>query len=117
MDEDSGKRFLPRIWEKLEPEAGVLDVETARRNALERLASFPAKLKGGIKKKEMAKRIEQDCDLLQELVIKRGSFGACALPDALEPIVYMRILNDDGNFRDMIFATESYCFCIMFATS
>ena len=112
------EEFLPCICEPLQPEAGVLEVQEAKRSALKTLEHIPAELRGGIPKEDMAARIEKDCSLLEGLVQKRGSFGACILPDALEPIVCAKVIHpDDGNGCTMIWATESWCFYFHYVTS
>ena len=112
------EEFLPCICEPLQPESGVIDVQAAKQRALKSLEHIPAELREGISKEDMVASIEKDCSLLEDLVQKRGSFGACVLPDALEPIICAKVIHPkDGNFFSMTWATESWCFCFSYLTS
>ena len=59
--------------------------------------------------KDDANTVLKDLEDLKKLVKKRGSFGACFLPDAFGPIVcFMNHCWNDGNMTSCIFASEAW---------
>ena len=67
-----------------------------------------------IKNKQVRDELLKDVEDFKELVKKRGSFGACILPDASGRIV--KFMNRWCNHVDKfcIFATEAYCYYISY---
>ena len=67
-----------------------------------------------IKNEQVKEELLNDVEDFKKLVKKRGSFGACILPDAFGRIV--KFMNHRCNHVDTfcIFATEAYCYYISY---
>ena len=70
-----------------------------------------------IKNEQVRNELFKDLEDFIKLVKKRGSFGACFLPDPFGKIVKAKEICIDGNSFKVIFATESYCYSIRYMTS
>ncbi|KAK3252747.1 hypothetical protein CYMTET_37975 [Cymbomonas tetramitiformis] len=118
IDADTGKKFLPRIWQELSSEAGESEIVAAEEQALNDLNELPAVLKDGIPKARMAERIRHDLKLLRELVADAGTFGKAILgPDAHQKIIFMNFASSDGNYRHFVFSTEANSYDVSVHTS
>ena len=73
-----------------------------------------------MKNEQVREELLKDLEDFKKLVKKRGSYGACFLPDAFGPIVcFMNHRNNDvtslnPTFKSCIFATEAYCYYILY---
>ena len=71
-------------------------------------------MKACIKNEQVREQLLKDLEDFKKNVKKRGSFGACFLPDAFGSIV--KFMNHRCNHVDKfcIFATEAYCYYISY---
>ena len=135
-DAATGEKFLPRIWESLEPDAGIEEVNAAEAGALKVLDEWSAQQLQGYEeevhsKTTFRKQIQEDCQLLRDMMLDTtdgpdGStndghaktFGEVALGcDWNQPISCVWQDDHDGNDRCYIFATENWCYKIYMFTS
>ena len=57
---------------------------------------------------------DQNLNDFVELAKKRGTLGACFLPDPFGHIVQAKDIRRGGNYFSVLFATESYCYSISY---
>ena len=71
-----------------------------------------------IKNEQVREELLKNLEDFKKLVKKRGSFGACFLPDAFGRIVCFKndIFNDEDG-KSCIFATNDYCYYILYKTT
>ena len=99
------------------PKDGFAEVQQHRQTALKQINNTPVTGAQEAAKAAYLERINSDFDLIEELVIERGSVGAIYIPDAFATIVNWQEEFHDGNLRKKRFSTARYDFDIHFATS
>ena len=68
-----------------------------------------------IKNEQVREELLKNLEDFKKLVKKRGSFGACLLPDAFGRIVCFKNYYDNNQDRkSCIFATNDYCYYILY---
>ena len=70
-----------------------------------------------IKNEQVREELLKNLEDFKKLVKKRGSFGACLLPDAFGRIVcFKNYLFNNEDRKSCIFATNDYCYYILYQT-